>query len=136
VSRDRKIAASGLGFTWQVFRSAAASDYDEIFAHLTAEHFDAAYIPATPFNNDNSTRVCQLALRHRIPAVSETAAWAKEGLLLTYGQDYPWSAVRAMDFVDKILRDAKPSDLPVEQATKFELVINLRRSSASPFRPH
>ena len=74
---DRQIAASGLGFKWQVYRSAAASDYDEIFARVAAEHFDAAYIPTTPFNINNSTRICQLALRHRMLAVSDAAAWAK-----------------------------------------------------------
>ena len=123
---DRQIAASTLGFTWQVFRSAAASDYDAIFARLAVEHFDAAYIPTDPFNTNNLTRICQLALRHRIPAVTEPARWAREGLLLTYGQDYSWSVARAMEYVDKILRGAKPSDLPVEQATQFELVINLK----------
>jgi hypothetical protein len=51
---DRQIAASALGFTWQIFRAAAASDYDEIFARLAAEHFDAAYIPTTPFNTNNA----------------------------------------------------------------------------------
>jgi len=137
---DRHIAASALGLTWQVFPVAAATDYDEIFARLAAEHFDAAYVPATPFNINNQTRICQLALRHRIPTVSETSRWAKGtipsplpahernacGLLLSYGQDVSWSNARAMDYVDKILRGADPSDLPVEQAAKIDLVINLK----------
>jgi len=123
---DMQIAAKALGFTWEVFRSAAASDCDEIFARLAAEHFDAAYIPTTPFNTNNLTRICQLALRHRIPAVTEPAEWAEEGLLLTYGQDYSWSFARAMEYVDKILRGAEPSDLPVEQGIKLLLAINLK----------
>jgi putative ABC transport system substrate-binding protein len=122
---DRQIAASALGFTWQVFWAATASDYGEIFARLAAEHFDAVYIPNAPVNRSNATQICQLALRQRIPAVSEVSDWAKCGLLLSYGQDGFWSVVRAMDFVDKILRGAKPGDLPVEQATKFDMVINL-----------
>jgi putative tryptophan/tyrosine transport system substrate-binding protein len=122
--------ASTLGFTWQVFQPAAANDYDEIFARLVAEHFDAAYIPSSPFNLQNRTRIDQLALRYRIPAVSESAGWARVGLLLAYGQDATWSAARGMEYVDKILRGAKPSDLPVEQATKFELVINLKTAKA------
>jgi putative ABC transport system substrate-binding protein len=124
------ITASTLGFTWQVFRAAIASDYDEIFARLATEHFDGAFIPSTPFNLNNRTRICQLALRHRIPAVSESAGWAREGLLLTYAQDVPWTVARAMEYVDKILRGAKPSDLPVEQATKLELAINLKTAKA------
>src|SRR5262249_58549054 len=130
--------ASAVGLTWQVFPVAAASDYDEIFARLAAEHFDAAHVSATPFNVNNHTRICQLALRHRIPTVGETSRWAKGtipsplpahgrnacGLLLSYGQDVSWSNARAIDYVDKILRGANPSDLPVEQAAKIDLVIN------------
>ena len=67
--------------------------------------------------------------RHRIQAVGEGASWAKCGLLLTNGQDSTWSVVRAMDYVDKILRGAKPGDLPVEQATKFLLTINLKTAT-------
>src|SRR5262245_36800710 len=120
------IAESTLGITWQTFRAAVAGDYDEIFARLAAEHFDAAYIPSTPINNTNQTRICQLALRHRIPAVGEFAGWARDGLLLTYAQDDAWNVARGMEYVDKILPAAQPSDLPVEQAPKFALVINLR----------
>jgi putative ABC transport system substrate-binding protein len=113
---EMRIAAGVLGFTWQVFRAAVANDYDEIFVRLAADGFDAVYVPGFPFNSQNQTRICQLALRYRIPAVSESAGWVRAGLLLAYGQDYSWSTVRAMDYVDKILRGAKPSELPVEQA--------------------
>jgi hypothetical protein len=102
------------------------SGYDEIFARLAAEHFDAVNVPGVPFNMQNQTRICQLALHHRIPAVSEYDGWAKCGFLLTYGQDPSWSFARAMDYVEEILRGAKPSDMPVEQATKFDLVVNLK----------
>jgi putative ABC transport system substrate-binding protein len=123
-------ASSALGLTWQFFPAAAASDYDEIFVRLAAEHFDAAYIPGTPFNSNNATRICQLALRYRIPTVGDEAWWARNcGLLLTYGQDFLWSIARAMDYVDKILRGAKPSDLPIEQATKVQLTINLKTAN-------
>jgi putative tryptophan/tyrosine transport system substrate-binding protein len=125
------IAASKLGFTWQAFAAAAATDYDEIFARLAAEHFDAAYIPAGPFNSNNATRICQLALRHLIPTVGNDREWADCGLLLTYGQSFAWSVTRAMEYVDKILRGAKPSDLPVEQATKLELVRRVGRWSCT-----
>jgi putative ABC transport system substrate-binding protein len=125
-AENQRIAASALGFTWQFFRPSVVSDYDEIFARLAAEHFDAAYISVIPFNAQNSDLICQLALRYRIPSVSENSEWAKCGLLLSYGQNFSWTVARAIEYVDKILRGAKPSDLPVEQATKFELVINLK----------
>jgi len=102
------------------------------------KHFGAAYIPSTPANIHNQTRICQLALRHRIPAASVDAAWARCGLLLAYSQDFSWSLARAVEYIDKILRGAKASDLPVEQATELLLTITSkrRRSLASRFRPH
>jgi len=63
-----------------------------------------------------------------IPAVSEYSEWARDGLLLSYAQDVDWSLARSAEYVDKILRGAKPSDLPVEQATKFELVIKTAKA--------
>jgi putative ABC transport system substrate-binding protein len=125
-----RIATSTLGITLHAFRATVATDYDEIFARLEAEHFDGAYIPGGPLNSNNQTRISQLALRHRIPAVSEFPEWARDGLLLTYAQDYSWSVTRASEYVDKILLGAKPSDLPVEQATKLQLVINLKTAKA------
>ena len=110
----------------QIFRVASANDYDEIFARLAAEHFDAVIVTSHPLNAQNQTRVCQLALRHRIPPAAEISDWAKRGYLLSYAQDISWSSTRAVDYVDKILRGAKPSDLPVEQAVKLDLVINLK----------
>jgi len=126
VDEDLAIAGGTLGFTWQWFRAVAANDYDEIFARLAAEHFDAAYITPSMIINNNVMHIIELALRHRIPAVSEDTRWARCGLLLSYGQDLLWSVLRAMEYVDKILRGAKPSDLPVEQATKLLLTINLK----------
>jgi putative ABC transport system substrate-binding protein len=123
---DQQLAASALGFTWQIFDAVVASDYDEIFAHLAAERFDAVYVPSSPLNLQNQTRICQLASTHRIPAAAEIGDWARCGFLLTYGDDFSWSLAHAMDYVDKILRGAKPSDLPVEQGTKFLLTINLK----------
>jgi putative ABC transport system substrate-binding protein len=126
VGEDLAIAGGALGFTWQWFRAVAANDYDEIFARLAVEHFDAAYITPAMLINQNVKRIIELALRHRIPAVGESLNWAQGGLLLSYGQDSPWTVARGMDYVDKILRGAKPSDLPVEQATKLLLTINLK----------
>jgi putative ABC transport system substrate-binding protein len=85
----------------------------------------------------NAAHIIQLALRHRMPAVSEQAEWAKGGLLFSYSQDRNWSAERACVYIDKILRGLKPSDLPVEQATKVQLTINLKlqRRSDSGYRP-
>jgi putative ABC transport system substrate-binding protein len=125
-------AARTLGFSWQLFQPAADNDYDYIFATLAANRFDAAYIQADPLNLQiqNRVRVAQLALHHLIPAVGERAELAREGLLITYNQDFSRSAAHASEYVDRILRGAKPSELPVEQGANFELVINLKTAKA------
>jgi len=125
-------AASTLGFTWQFFRPATVDDYDEIFARVAEQHFDAAFIPPVPSHIQNSRHIKELALRHRIPTVTEEPGWIRGegGLLLAYGQDYNWTTRLATDYVDKILRGAEPSDLPVEQATKVLLAINLKTAKS------
>jgi putative ABC transport system substrate-binding protein len=127
---DRQIVASALGFTWHIFRPAVENDFDEIFARVAAEHFDAVDIIWSPYNIQNATRICHLALRHRIPAVSAFDTWAKCEFLLIYGQDVSWTHTRNAEYIDKILRGARPSDLPVEQATKLRLTINLKTAKA------
>ena len=119
-------AAKRFGCSWQRFQAVLENDYDEIFARLATEHFDAAYITSSSSNFQYSARIVELALRHRIPAVGEVPTLAKAGLLLSYGQDLNRSIVHAADYVDKILRGAQPSELPVEQATKVNLTINLK----------
>src|SRR5262245_1168258 len=120
------IATNLLGITRQVFTPIVPSDYDEIFARIAAEHFDAAYISVDGFASQNAKRIVELALRYRIPTISASSLLAKDGPLLGYGQDYLWSVTRGVEYVDKILRGAKPSDLPVEQATRLLLVVNLK----------
>ena len=129
---EGEAAASTLGFEVKLFPVSVSNDYDEIFARLAAEHFDAAKIPSDPLSNQpqNIVRISQLALRHLIPTVGEGARYAKGGLLFSYGQDLSWTNARGAEYIDEILRGAKPSDLPVEQPTKVELVINLKTARA------
>jgi ABC-type uncharacterized transport system substrate-binding protein len=75
-------------------------------------------------------RIVDLAAKHRLPAVYSYRAYVDAGGLMSYGPDLADSARRAAIFVDKILKGAKPSDLPVEQPTKFNLVINLKTAKA------
>ena len=71
-----------------------------------------------------------LALRHRLPTVSGGGYWAQDGSLLAYGADVRGLCQRSAIYVDKILKGAKPGDLPIEQPTKFDLVINLKTAKA------
>ena len=76
--------------------------------------------------NTNRKAIVQAAAKNRLPAIYYTAEWAEIGGLLTYRASYPDLFRRAATYVDKILKGAKPADLPVEQPTKFEFIINLK----------
>ncbi len=123
-------AAKTLGFTWEIFYPAVPEDYDLIFARLAAEGFHAAYIWPGPFAYANRMRIAKMALQHRVPTISDITEYAREGVLISYGLDTGRLLVRAAEYIDKILRGAKPADLPVEQPTKFELVVNLKTAKA------
>jgi putative tryptophan/tyrosine transport system substrate-binding protein len=125
-TKDATAAASTLGFTLQAFRVAVSEDYDRVFAQLTAEGFDAAYVPPGPLSYTNQTHIAELGRRHRVATLSDHPIFAKNGFLLTYGEDPARNGVRSAEYVDKILRGSKPGDLPVEQPTTFELVVNLK----------
>jgi ABC-type uncharacterized transport system substrate-binding protein len=91
---------------------------------------DALYVPPDPLIISRLTRLNSLALTARLPTVHGSREYVEAGGLMSYGPSFPHLFKRAADYVDKILRDAKPGDLPVEQPTKFELVINLKTAKA------
>jgi putative ABC transport system substrate-binding protein len=78
----------------------------------------------------NTKRIVEFAFQNRLPLAGGWGAWAKEGGLFSYGPDGVNMARRAANYIDKILKGAKPADLPVEQPTKFELIINLKTAKA------
>jgi putative tryptophan/tyrosine transport system substrate-binding protein len=91
---------------------------------------DALYVVADPLVNTNRARIHALAMGARLPAIYNAREHVEAGGLISYGPDFTELYRRAADFVDRILRGAKPGDIPVEQPTKFELVINLRTAKA------
>jgi len=86
---------------------------------------DALYVPADPLIFTNLVRINSLALGARLPTMHGSREYVEAGGLMSYGPNFPDLYRRAADYVDKILRGAKPADLPVEQPTKFDLVLNL-----------
>ena len=86
---------------------------------------DALYVVTEPLVNASRIRISTLALGARLPTMHGTRDYIEAGSLMSYGANYPDMFWRAADYVDKILRGAKPADLPVEQPTKFDLVLNL-----------
>jgi putative ABC transport system substrate-binding protein len=102
-----------------------AGDIDKTFAELAKARVDALLVVLGPLVTLHSKRIVEVALKQRLPGMYPTRQFAEEGGLMAYGPLMSDLYRRAGDYVDKILKGAKPADLPVEQPTKFELAINL-----------
>jgi putative tryptophan/tyrosine transport system substrate-binding protein len=126
--RDSRMAAERLQLQLEPVPYRANASWDAVAESLRLNLPDALVIfdcPAVP-----TDAVVDLALKHRLPTISAFEAVSRRGGLLSYGADLDAISRRAAVFVDKILKGAKPADLPVEQPTKFELVINLKTAKA------
>ncbi len=102
------------------------SEFQGIFAGIAKYRAEALIIVHSGFAFGNREKLLGLASKHRLPSMCEQYAWTDAGCLMSYGPDVPYLARRGAYLVDKILRGAKPADLPVEQPTKFDFDINLR----------
>jgi putative ABC transport system substrate-binding protein len=124
--KDRQAAAQSLGLKVQFFEVRAPGDIDDAFQAASKGQAGAVLIAANPFIFTHLARIAELALKHRLPAIHSQTEFAEAGGLLVYGPSDTDMYRRAAVFVDKILKGAKPADLPVEQPKKFELMINLK----------
>ena len=106
-----------------------AEDIAPAFQELKARA-DALYVAVDQLIVANRTGILTSALGARLPTIFSTRDFVKDGALMSYGPSYTERFRRAADYVDKILRGAKPADIPVEQPTKFDLVINLKTAKA------
>jgi putative ABC transport system substrate-binding protein len=111
-------------------QAGTAAEIDTAFAVMVRERVGAVIVWAETLFVQNAGKVAELAMRNRLPSISARAAYAEVGGLMSYGQDVAYSYRRTATYVDKILKGAKPADLPVEQPTKFELVINGKTAKA------
>ena len=107
-----------------MFEMRRGEDIDPAFEALKGRA-QALYVPATPVAMVNRVRINTLALAAHMPTMVGVREYVEAGGLISYGANWPHMWGRAADYVDKILRGAKPGDIPVEQPTKFDLVINL-----------
>ena len=119
-------AARALGVRLQVVEARRPEDLYRAFADMTKARADALTVIATPLFDTERRRLVELAAARRLPAVYTFRSYVEGGGLMSYGPDLPDLFRRAATYVDKILKGAKPGDLPVEQPTKFELAINLK----------
>ena len=123
-------AARALGVRLQVLGARGPGEIDSAFAAMASEQAGAVIVVVDAMLQGNRTRITDLAARYRLPAVYGLSEYAEAGGLLAYGPHRLDMFRRAATYVDKILKGAKPADLPVEQPTKFELVINLKTAKA------
>ena len=123
-------AARALKLQVQVLEARAASDIAPAFSAAVRESADAILVLGDPMFTGEIRRIADLAMQSRLPSMGNQGEYADAGALLTYGIDHRASFQRAAAYVDKILKGARPGDLPVEQPTQFELVVN-RKTAAT-----
>jgi putative ABC transport system substrate-binding protein len=128
--RDLKVAAGSLGVQLQFLEARGPNEFDGAFAAMAKERVGALLVVADSVFNFHRARLTDLAARSRLPTMYGIRENVEAGGLMSYGASVPDLYRRAAGYVDKILKGAKPADLPVEQPTKFELVINLKTAKA------
>jgi ABC-type uncharacterized transport system substrate-binding protein len=124
--KDIQDAARALGLTIQLSEVRSPDDFDKVFAALNKQRPDGVYVIQGRLMGANRKRIVGFALKSRLPSVHYNREFAAAGGLMSYGADPTHSYRRVARYVDKILKGAKPADLPVEQPTKFEFVISLK----------
>ena len=120
------VAARALRLTIQPWEVRAAKDFEEVFAALNKQRPDGLYVLAGGLMTANQKRIVGFALKNRLPSVCANREAVDAGGLMSYGADEADRYKRVAYYVDRILKGTKPADLPVEQPTKFEFVINLK----------
>jgi putative ABC transport system substrate-binding protein len=126
VKEDLPGAARALGLTIQPWEVRGTDDFDRVFAAMGKERPDGLYQSPGPLTLANRKRIADFALKSRLPSMYLRREFVDAGGLMSYGADLADSYRRVAYYVDRILKGAKPADLPVEQPTKFELIINLK----------
>jgi putative ABC transport system substrate-binding protein len=128
--REVNLQAQSLGVLLQLLEAQGPNEFDGAFAAMAKERVGALLVLSDAMLNSHATRLADLAARSRLPAAYGVRESVEAGGLMSYGPSFLDLFRRSAGFVDKILKGAKPADLPVEQPTKFELVINLKAAKA------
>ena len=123
-------AGQALGVTVQLWEVRGTEDFERVFAALRAERPDGLYMPGGPLTGTNETRIVDFALKSGFPLVRDGREAVEAGALMSYAYDTVDQYRRRASYIDRILKGAKPADLPVQQPMKFELVINLKTAKA------
>jgi putative ABC transport system substrate-binding protein len=127
---DAQSGARTLGLEVLVFEMGNPNRFDAVFAEAASRGADGVAAMASAILNFHHTRLLELAMQHRLPAIWESSGYVRDGGLLSYGPNFPDMYRRAAGYVARILNGAKAGDLPVELPTKFELAVNLKTAMA------
>jgi putative tryptophan/tyrosine transport system substrate-binding protein len=128
--KEAQGAAHGMNLTLQALEANSPSEIDAAFVRMASDQTQALMVLADPFMNFHVQKLADLSLKNRLPAIYGFREFADAGGLLSYGASLHWLFRRAASYVDKIFKGANPGDLPIEQPTTFELLINLKTSKA------
>jgi putative ABC transport system substrate-binding protein len=128
--KEAEGARRAVGLELQAIEVREPIELDNAFARISARHAEAVLVLPHPMFVAERARIVQLAAKHRLPAIYHLKEFVEAGGLISYAPDVAHMSRSAAVYVDKILRGIKPGDLPVEQPTKFELVINLKTAKA------
>jgi putative tryptophan/tyrosine transport system substrate-binding protein len=128
--KDLETAAPSMGVKLQLFDVRKPEGLEPAFAAASQQHADGLIVGQDGLFIANRKQVAELAAKYRLPAIYRSMEAVEAGALMAYGANYPDLYYRAAVYVDKIFKGAKPGDLPVEQPTKFELIINLKTAKA------
>jgi putative tryptophan/tyrosine transport system substrate-binding protein len=128
--KEAEVAARALGVRPQFVEARGPADFDRAFSDMTKARAGALTVWSTPMFFNERRRLVDLAAKNRLPAVYQWREIVDAGGLMSYGPDLADLFRRAATYVDRILKGAKSGDLPVEQPTKYELVINLKTAKA------
>ena len=128
--KEIQLPARQLGLQLHSLEVRSPDDFDQAFEHATRARAGALFIMGAPLIGTNLKRIVDLAAKSRLPSIFHISEFADLGGLAAYGPDRADLFRRAATFVDKILKGAKPGDLPVEQPTRFELVVNMKTAKA------
>ena len=128
--QEAQAAAHVLGIRLTILNAVDDSGFDQAFADLVQQQADALFVSADPFFASKRERLVALAAQHAIPATYEFREFVEVGGLMSYGTVLSDGFYKGGNYVAKILKGAKPADLPVEQVNKFELVINRKTAKA------
>ena len=126
------VPARAAGAQFQVVDAETADELDVVFERMVHDRVNALVINQTPFTAaaGNVQRIAALAAKHRLPAIADGRSYSEAGLLVTYSVDFVEPLRKAAGYVDKILKGAKPGDLPIEVASKYDLIVNLKTARA------